>query len=99
MEINEITGSIVDAAMKVHTGFGPGLVRKSLREVLKTQTDKAGTACGDASLADCFVRRHQNRRWNKIDLLVEGCVIVELQVVEQFSRFAKPNCSCIKTIQ
>ena len=26
MEINEISGSIVDAAMKVHTALGPGLL-------------------------------------------------------------------------
>ncbi|PYX67769.1 MAG: GxxExxY protein, partial [Acidobacteria bacterium] len=26
MEIDQITGSIVDAAMKVHTALGPGLL-------------------------------------------------------------------------
>ncbi len=35
VEIDSIAGSIVDAAMRVHTALGPGSFRKCLREVLE----------------------------------------------------------------
>ena len=34
MEINQITGQIVDAAMKVHTKLGPGLLESAYEACL-----------------------------------------------------------------
>ena len=34
MEINEITGAVVDAAMKVHTLLGPGLLEQTYQQCL-----------------------------------------------------------------
>ena len=42
MDINEITGSIVDAAMKVHTALGPGLLEGVYEEGLKHEHRKRG---------------------------------------------------------
>ena len=42
MEINDITGSIVDAAMKVHTALGPGLLESVYEKCLKHELVKRG---------------------------------------------------------
>lgn len=34
MEINEITGKIIDAAMKIHTSLGPGLLESAYEACL-----------------------------------------------------------------
>jgi GxxExxY protein len=35
MEINKITGLIIDSAMKVHTALGPGLLESAYEASLK----------------------------------------------------------------
>jgi GxxExxY protein len=40
VEINDITGSIVDAAMKVHTALGPGLLESVYEKCLKHELVK-----------------------------------------------------------
>lgn len=42
MDINEITGSIVDAAMKVHTALGSGLLEGVYEKCLKHELRKRG---------------------------------------------------------
>ena len=42
MEINEITGSTVDAAMTVHTALGPGLLESVYEKCLKHELVKRG---------------------------------------------------------
>ncbi len=35
MDINEISGAVVDAAIKVHTALGPGLLESVYQKVLE----------------------------------------------------------------
>ncbi len=42
MEVNQITGSIVDAAMKVHTALGPGLLERVYEKCLTHELVKRG---------------------------------------------------------
>ena len=42
MEINEVTGQIVDAAMKVHTKLGPGLLESAYEVCLAYELRKRG---------------------------------------------------------
>jgi GxxExxY protein len=42
VDINEITGSVVDAAMKVHTALGPGLLESVYEKCLKHELIKRG---------------------------------------------------------
>ena len=42
MEVDQITGSIVDAAMKVHTALGPGLLESVYEKCLKHELMKRG---------------------------------------------------------
>jgi GxxExxY protein len=42
MTLNDITGQIVDAAMKVHTALGPGLLESAYEACLAFELTKRG---------------------------------------------------------
>ena len=42
MEVNEISGIVVDAAMKVHTALGPGLLESAYEACLIRELRKRG---------------------------------------------------------
>jgi GxxExxY protein len=85
MEMNEITGQIVDAAIKVHTTLGPGLLESAYEACLAHELRKRGLRI------ECQVAlpiEYDNVRLDvgyRIDLLVEGVVIVELKSVEKMN--------------
>ena len=83
MEINEITGQIIDSAMKVHTVLGPGLLESAYEACLAHELRKRGFTVEvqrglpieyDGVLLDVGYR---------IDLLVEDTVIVEVKAVNE----------------
>jgi hypothetical protein len=42
INLNEISGQVVDAAMKVHAALGPGLLENSYEACLKHELEKRG---------------------------------------------------------
>jgi GxxExxY protein len=42
MEINQITGAVIDSAMKVHSAFGPGLLESAYKACLVYELRKRG---------------------------------------------------------
>jgi len=83
MRINEVSGSVVDAAIKVHRTLGPGLLESAyeaclLYELRKRQIKVLSQVelpvIYDSVVLDVGYR---------LDLLVEDCVIVELKAVEK----------------
>lgn len=83
MEINQITGSIVDAAINVHTALGPGLLESVYEKCLKHELSKRGLKLESQMWLPVVYDGVPIEGGYKIDLLVEDCVIVELKVVEQ----------------
>ena len=83
MEINQITGSIVDAAMKVHTALGPGLLESVYEKCLRHELSKRGFRVQSQVWLPVVYDWIEMEGSYKMDLLVEGQVIVELKVVEQ----------------
>ena len=83
MEIDQITGSIVDAAMKVHTALGPGLLESVYEKCLKHELIKRGLSVQSQVWVPVVYDGVEMEGAYKIDLLVEGQVVVELKVVEQ----------------
>ncbi|MDA1142324.1 MAG: GxxExxY protein [Planctomycetota bacterium] len=82
-ELNKITGEIVDAAMKVHRELGPGLLESAYQACLLFEMHRRGyKAEKEVELPIVYdgVRIDAGYR---IDLLVEGCVIVEIKAVEK----------------
>jgi len=81
MEPNEISGIIVDAAMKVHSALGPGLLESAYEACLCHELRKRGLRC-EAQVALPVVYDGQTVELGyRIDLLVEDIVIVELKTV------------------
>ena len=81
MTTNEISGQVVDAAMKVHTALGPGLLEGAYEACLAHELRKRGFQIEqqkkmsieyDGELIDVGYR---------LDLLVNDEVIVELKAV------------------
>ena len=84
MDLNKISGVIVDSAMKVHTALGAGLLESTyeiclIHELRKrrynVESQLALPVVYDGIKLDAGCR---------IDLLVENAVIVELKAVERF---------------
>ena len=81
--INQITGGIISAAMKVHSVLGPGLLEKAYNVCLahelrkngfKVETEVKLPVIYDGVCVDLAYR---------IDLIVNGLVVVELKCVER----------------
>lgn len=83
MELNQITGSIVDAAMRVHTALGPGLLQSVYEKCLKHELVKRGFRVESQIWLPVIYDGIQIEGGYKIDLRVENLVLVELKVVGQ----------------
>ena len=82
MEINEITRLIIDAAYKVHTALGPGLLESSYQACLAYEIRKRGLHVETEVSLPLVYEEIRLECGYRIDLLVEKQVIVELKVVE-----------------
>jgi GxxExxY protein len=82
MEPNEMTGAIVDAAMKVHTALGPGMLESVYERCLRHELTKRGLRVESQLWIPIIYDGIEIEGAYKIDLLVEDSVIVELRVVE-----------------
>ena len=83
METNDITGQIIDAAMKVHTALGPGLLESAYEACLVHELRKRGLKVDvqlELPIEYDGVRLDVGYR---IDLMVEDTVIVELKAVSE----------------
>ena len=83
MELNDVTGQIVDAAMKVHTALGPGLLESAYQACLAYELRQRGLQVQtEVDLPVRYGETHLDVGY-RLDLLVESQVIVELKSVEK----------------
>lgn len=82
MDIDQITSHIVDAAMKVHTALGPGLLESVYEKCLAHELRKRGLKVETQVWLPVVYDGITIEGSYKIDLLVEDEVIVELKTVE-----------------
>ena len=81
-DINDLTGSVIGAAIEVHRVLGPGLLESAYEECL----------CFELKLRDVDYKRQQDLPINykgnnldcgyRLDLLIEATLIVELKSCE-----------------
>ena len=85
MDPNDVNGQVVDAAMKVHSALGPGLLESTYQTCLLFELHRRGLRAErevelpvvyDGVRIDCGYR---------IDLLVEDLVIVEIKAVDSLA--------------
>ncbi|MGA7685361.1 MAG: GxxExxY protein [Terriglobales bacterium] len=80
--VNQVSGAIVDAALKVHSLLGPGLLESAYQACLAHELRKRGFQVA-AQLGLPLV--YEGERLDlgyRIDLLVEELVIVEIKCVD-----------------
>ena len=81
--LDDITGAIVDAAFKLHTGLGPGLLESVYEVVLARDLARRGfQAVRQHPVSFDYDGLHFADAY-RIDLLVENCVAVEIKSVER----------------
>ena len=89
MLMDEVTALVLDSAMRVHSALGPGLLEsvyeKCLAHELQSRSLRVQTQVWLPVIYDGI----EIEGGYKIDLLVEGVVVVELKVVEQILEIHK----------
>ena len=80
--VNRVSGAVVDAALKVHSILGPGLLESAYAACLARELRKRGYRV-DKELGLPLVYEGEKLELGyRIDLLVENLVIVEVKCVE-----------------
>lgn len=85
MELDEITGAIVDSAMKIHIDLGPGLLESVYEVLLAKALQKRGLQVERQKAIRFEYDGISFEEGFRADLLVEGRVIVELKSVEKLA--------------
>jgi iron complex transport system substrate-binding protein len=82
MELDDITGAVVDAAMKIHQGLGPGLLESVYEAVLARELERRGFRVERQKVVSFEFDGMRFEEGLRVDLLIEGRVVVELKSVE-----------------
>ena len=83
MDINKTSGLIIEAAMRVHTALGPGLLESAYESCLLHELRKIGlTVLSQVTLPIEYDGVMIDAGY-RIDLLVADSVIVELKAIER----------------
>ncbi|HTC94890.1 MAG TPA: GxxExxY protein [Terriglobales bacterium] len=85
MNIDEVSGAIVDAAMKVHTVLGPGLLESAYEACLTHELRSRGLKVLSQLVLPIKYEGLELDAGYRLDLLVEDCVIVEVKAVESLN--------------
>ena len=83
MEIDQLTGTIIECAMRAHSVLGPGLLESVYETCLKHELTKRGLRVESQVWLPVIYDGVKIDAGYKIDLLVEDTVVVELKAVEQ----------------
>ncbi len=83
MTENEIAKQIVDAAYKIHSTLGPGLLESAYQAILVYELQKRGLKVEPEKEMPIIYENIRLDTGFRADLVVEDKVIVELKSVEQ----------------
>ncbi len=84
-ELDDITGEIIDAALKVHQGLGPGLLESVYESVLAKALEKRGFKVERQKPISFMFEGMQFDEGFRVDLLIDERVVVELKSVEKLA--------------
>lgn len=83
LEQQQITGEIIDAAIKVHKTLGPGLFESVYEEVLAYELTKRGLVVERQVAIPVFYDALKMDIGFRADLLVDRTLIIEIKSVEE----------------
>ena len=81
MEINQLTGLVVDLCIKIHSRIGPGCFERVYEEVLYYELSKRGTIVKRQILLPIDYEELHIKKGYKLDMLVEEKLILELKTL------------------
>lgn len=84
--INHLSGSIVDAAIKVHKSLGPGLLESADQACLQYELQKRQLNVLSQVALPVFYDGLEIEVGYRLDLLIENQVIVELKAVDRLHK-------------
>lgn len=82
-DINQISAPIIDAAMKVHSALGPGLLESAYEGCMLHELRKRGLKVHSQAVFPVVYDTVTIDVGYRIDLLVEDCVMVELKSIDK----------------
>jgi GxxExxY protein len=80
--INQVSGVVVDAAMKVHSQLGPGLLESAYKACLTHELRKRGLHVATEVGLPVVYEGEKLELGYRIDLLVEGLVVIEIKCID-----------------
>ena len=83
MTENEISGDVLDAAVKIHKQFGPGLLESVYETLLAIELRKRGHTVESQKPVSFEYEGVRIDNALRLDMLVDGEVVVELKSTEQ----------------
>ncbi len=82
MDLNELTENIIGAAIEVHRALGPGLLESAYEACLVCELRSRGLKVEHQKPLALTYRDVKLECGYRLDLLVEGLVIVEIKTVD-----------------
>ena len=82
MEEDNITGKIIQCAIKVHNSLGPGLLESAYKECLYTELRKCGLEVEKEKPLPLIYEEVKLERRYKVDLFVENKIVVKIKSIE-----------------
>ncbi len=82
IRVNQVSGAIVSAAMKVHSLLGPGLLESAYQACLAHELRKPGLAVATQVALPVVYDGEKIELGYRVDLIAENLVIVEVKSVE-----------------
>lgn len=86
---NEITKSIIDAAYKIHSTMGPGLLESAYQNILVYELKKRGLSVEAEKPMPVYYDSITLDVGYRADIIVENKVIIELKSVEKVAEVHK----------
>lgn len=82
MDIEEVAHTVIGCAIEVHRHLGPGLLESAYQKCLAYEINKAGLYVQEEILLPLRYKEIDLDRAYRIDLIIEGKLIVENKTVE-----------------
>lgn len=83
MDINEVTGTVLDCCIRIHRELGPGLFESVYEEVLSYELEKLGYEIERQAGIEVEWDGQSMGLGFRADMIVESMVIIELKSVEK----------------
>ncbi|MFW2374464.1 MAG: GxxExxY protein [Gammaproteobacteria bacterium] len=82
MDINDLSSKVIGASIEVHRHLGPGLLESAYQQCLVFELEQQGLKVATEVMLPLTYKGLNLEHGYRIDLLVEGQLVVELKAVD-----------------